>query len=123
MQTYAASTVVNTRGAYTLMKVEAILKFKFTDKKNRGNEAIQLVGKTTSPPRTAGNKLLIHESINSYEEPRKSWVYMAGQRRTRRAPDISHDAPYPGADGIVLVDNTDMFNGAPNVLSVQFLLS
>lgn len=112
VQTYAASTVVNTKGAYSLMKVEATLKFKFASEKNYGNEAINLVGKTTSPPRMAGNRLLVHESINSVNEPRQSWVYMAGQRRTRRAPDISYDAPYPGTDGIVLVDNTDMFNGA-----------
>ncbi len=113
VKTYAGSAVVNNRGDYSLMKVEAILKFMFADTHHRyGNQAIQLVGKTTSPPRSAGNKLLVHESINSYVEPRKSWVYLEGQRRTRRAPDISYDAPYPGTDGIVLVDNTDMFNGA-----------
>jgi len=114
VQTYAASAVVNTKGSYSLMKVEATLKFKFASNKNDGNEAINLVGKSTSPPRMAGNKLLVHESINSFDKPRQSWIYMAGQRRTRRAPDISHDAPYPGTDGIVLVDNTDMFNGALN---------
>ena len=112
VKTYSASTVVNTNGAHSLMKVEATIKFKFASKKKKTNEAINLVGKTTSPPRMAGNKLLMHESINSFDEPRQTWIYMAGQRRTRRAPDISHDAPYPGTDGIVLVDNTDMFNGA-----------
>lgn len=125
VQTYDGSTVVNTKGKFSLLKVRALVKFMFSDPEREqdinNNTAIQVVGTTVAPPRAAGNKVLVHESINSVKEPRKSWIYLSGQRRTRRAPDISYDAPAPGGDGIIIVDNTDMFNGAMDRFSWKLI--
>jgi hypothetical protein len=68
----------------------------------------------TSPARLAGNVLLIHETINQVKEPRRAWVYNAGQRRVRRAPQVAYDGPGTASDGLRTTDNFDGWNGAPD---------
>lgn len=68
----------------------------------------------TAPARLAGNVLLVHETIDQVAEPRKAWIYNAGQRRVRRAPQVAYDGPGTAADGQRTADNFDMFNGAPD---------
>jgi len=70
--------------------------------------------KIVSPSRLAGNVLLVHETIDQVKEPRRAWVYNAGQRRVRRAPQVAYDGPGTAADGMRTTDNFDMFNGAPD---------
>jgi hypothetical protein len=65
-----------------------------------------------SPARLAGNVLLVHETLNQVKEPRKAWVYNAGQRRVRRAPQVAYDGPGTASDGLRTADNFDMYNGA-----------
>ena len=65
-----------------------------------------------SPPRLAGQVLLVHETLDSKTEPRQAWVYNPGQRRVRRAPNVAYDNPGTASDGLRTNDMTDMFNGA-----------
>ena len=65
---------------------------------------------TKSPARYTGNVTLVHETIDQVAQPRKAWTYNAGQRRVRRAPQVSYDAPRAG--GLSTTDQNDMFNGA-----------
>ena len=67
-----------------------------------------------SPSRLAGNTLLVHETIDQVEEPRSAWLYNDGQRRVRRAPQVSYDGPGTAADGQRTSDNLDLYNGAPD---------
>ena len=67
-----------------------------------------------SPARLAGNVLLVHETLDQIKEPRKAWVYNAGQRRVRLAPQVSYDGPGTASDGMRTSDNLDMYNGAPD---------
>ncbi|MNF23857.1 hypothetical protein D3C84_44430 [compost metagenome] len=67
-----------------------------------------------SPARLAGGVELVHETIDQVKEPRLAWVYNAGQRRVRRAPQVAYDGPIASADGQRVADNYDMFNGAPD---------
>lgn len=67
-----------------------------------------------SPARLAGNVLLVHETLNQVKEPRKAWIYNAGQRRVRRAPQVAYDGPGTASDGMRTSDNFDMYNGAPD---------
>lgn len=67
-----------------------------------------------APTRLAGNVLLVHETLNQVKEPRRAWVYNAGQRRVRRAPQVAYDGPGTASDGQRTSDNLDMFNGAPD---------
>ena len=70
--------------------------------------------RVTAPARLAGNVLLVHETLNQVKEPRLAWLYNAGQRRVRRAPQVSYDGPGTAADGLRTTDNFDMYNGAPD---------
>jgi hypothetical protein len=70
--------------------------------------------KVTAPARLAGGVLLVHETLDQVKEPRSAWVYNAGQRRVRRAPQVSYDGPGTAADGLRTSDNLDMYNGAPD---------
>ncbi len=65
-----------------------------------------------SPPRLAGNVLLVHETMNQQAQARQAWIYNPGQRRVRKAPQVAYDNPGTGADGMRSNDMTDMFNGA-----------
>lgn len=65
-----------------------------------------------SPPRLAGQVLLVHETLDSKKEPRQAWIYNPGQRRVRRAPNVAYDNPGTASDGLRTNDMTDMFNGA-----------
>jgi hypothetical protein len=68
----------------------------------------------TAPSRLTGTALLVHETIDQVKEARKAWVYNAGQRRVRRAPNVAYDGPGAGTDGLRATDNYDMYNGAPD---------
>ena len=68
----------------------------------------------TGPARLAGNVLLVHETLDQVAEPRRAWLYNAGQRRVRRAPQVAYDGPGTAADGMRTSDNLDMYNGAPD---------
>ncbi|MGL4315746.1 MAG: DUF1329 domain-containing protein [Pseudomonas sp.] len=70
--------------------------------------------RVTAPSRLAGNVLLVHDSLDQIAEPRMAWIYNAGQRRVRRAPQVAYDGPGTAADGLRTSDNFDMFNGAPD---------
>jgi hypothetical protein len=65
-----------------------------------------------APARLEGNVLLVHENIDQVLEPRAAWIYNAGQRRVRRAPDVAYDGPGMTGDGLRTADDMDMFNGA-----------
>jgi hypothetical protein len=67
-----------------------------------------------SPARLTGNVLLVHETIDQVNQPRKAWAYNAGQRRVRRSPQVAYDAPSQASDGLRTSDQIDIFNGAPN---------
>ncbi|RZV38063.1 MAG: DUF1329 domain-containing protein [Chromatiales bacterium] len=67
-----------------------------------------------APARLEGDVLLVHENINQIVEPRAAWIYNAGQRRVRRAPDVQYDGPGTASDGLRTSDDLDLFNGAPD---------
>jgi len=68
----------------------------------------------TSPPQLTGTVLLVHETVDQSTDPRRAWLYNAGQRRVRRAPQVAYDGPGQGSDGTRTADDFDMFNGAPD---------
>ena len=84
------------------------------DKGKADNILFYFIQNVTAPARLAGNVLLVHETIDQVKEPRMAWLYNAGQRRVRRAPQVAYDGPATAADGLATSDNYDMFNGAPD---------
>jgi len=76
------------------------------------NVSLKFISNTISPARSAGNVVLIHETINVSEGRRKAWVYSPGTRRVRRAPNIAYDNPGTNSDGLQTNDSFGGFNGA-----------
>lgn len=89
-------------------------KLKDYDAEKDANMLFFFKQDVVSPARLAGNVLLVHETINQVKEPRKAWVYNAGQRRVRLAPQVAYDGPGTASDGMRTSDNLDMYNGAPD---------
>jgi hypothetical protein len=84
------------------------------DKEASANILTYFKQEVTKPARLAGNVLLVHETLDQVKEPREAWIYNAGQRRVRRAPQVAYDGPGTAADGLRTSDNFDMFSGAPD---------
>ncbi|WP_252272021.1 DUF1329 domain-containing protein [Pseudomonas subflava] len=105
-------------GSYTLVHFEDEVAFpsqtKGLDPKKAENALLFFKQRVTAPSRLAGNVLLVHDSLDQIAEPRMAWLYNAGQRRVRRAPQVAYDGPGTAADGMRTSDNFDMYNGAPN---------
>lgn len=105
-------------GAYSVVKFQDELAYRtaLSDYKPGEDTNVLFYFKQsiTAPARLAGNVLLVHETLDQIAEPRRAWVYNAGQRRVRRAPQVAYDGPGTAADGMRTSDNLDMFNGAPD---------
>ena len=67
--------------------------------------------KNNSPARVKGVTVLVHDYIDSYENPRRAWSYAPATRRVRRAPDITYDT-LVNASPLIVVDQYGTFNGA-----------
>ncbi len=78
------------------------------------NRLFVFIQRILAPARLEGDVLLVHENINQVLEPRSAWIYNAGQRRVRRAPNIAYDGPGTAADGLRTSDDLDMYNGSPD---------
>ena len=65
-----------------------------------------------APASLAGGAYLSYESLKPMARPRQSWMYMSGQRRMRRSPVMGYDAPTFTSDGLRMMDEIDVFNGA-----------
>jgi hypothetical protein len=78
------------------------------------NRLFVFLQRVLAPARLEGDVLLVHENIDQVKEPRKAWVYNAGQRRVRLAPNIAYDGPGTASDGLRTADDLDMFNGSPD---------
>ncbi len=68
----------------------------------------------TSPATLEGTVFLVHEPLDQVKQQRAAWIYNAGQRRVRRAPDLAYDNVNDGTEGIRVTDQFDAWNGAPD---------
>jgi hypothetical protein len=65
----------------------------------------------TGPARRAGEAMMIHEALNTKEDPRRAWQYLPGQRRVKMAPELGWDTPDPSTSGATTMDDNFMYNG------------
>ncbi len=84
------------------------------DAQKTSNFLFYLKQRVVAPARLAGNVTLVQETVDQVKEPRLAWVYNAGQRRVRRAPQVAYDGPGTASDGMRTADNYEMYNGAPD---------
>ncbi|PTU75112.1 DUF1329 domain-containing protein [Pseudomonas mangrovi] len=107
-----------TNGSYTLVHFEDEVAYPNQmdglDQEKTANALLFFKQRVTAPARLAGNVLLVHDSLNQVKEPRKAWVYNAGQRRVRLAPQVAYDGPGTASDGLRTTDNFGMYSGSPD---------
>lgn len=105
-------------GDYTIVQISEETGFpqqmEGVDPSKAANALYFYKNSITGPARLAGTVSLVHETIDQVKDPRQAWVYNAGQRRVRRAPQLAYDGPGSASDGMRTSDNADMFNGAPD---------
>lgn len=115
---YAGQVTPLANGAYSMVmfRDQVVVANKLTDYKPGMDDNVMFYGKqvVTAPSRLAGNVLLVHETLDQVKEPRRAWIYNAGQRRVRRAPQVAYDGPGTAADGMRTADNYDLYNGSPD---------
>lgn len=64
-----------------------------------------------APSALVGTIYMAHDPYQVNTDPREVWIYNAGQRRVRRAPDFGYDNYTDGTEGMVHVDTYFGFNG------------
>jgi len=119
IQRNSAQVPVQRDGSFTPIKMRSQLTapqylVEGYDEKADDNVMFYYTQAIKSPARLTGNVLLVHETIDQVNQPRRAWNYNAGQRRVRRAPQVAYDAPGMASEGLRTADQLDMFNGAPN---------
>ncbi|NLY12653.1 MAG: DUF1329 domain-containing protein [Gammaproteobacteria bacterium] len=114
----AAEAVVQRGGSYALVSAQQEILFKFYENQgqtqNADNMLFYYLSFVKSPARLAGGAVLVHETLDQTQNMRQAWAYNAGQRRVRRAPNLSYDAPIAASEGIRTADSTDIYNGSPD---------
>ncbi len=113
---YTASVTAGGSRSETLRDYQYFFAYSVPgiDAKELDNKIFFLKRKTLAPAKLAGRITLVHETLDQVRSPRKSWVYVPGQRRLRRTPDLSYDTADVNTNSIRTIDQVDMFNGAPD---------
>jgi hypothetical protein len=78
------------------------------------NRLFYALGYFTEPATLKGTIFLVHEPVDQVAEQRSAWIYNAGARRVRRAPDLAYDGINDGSEGMLVTDQVDAYNGAPD---------
>lgn len=118
VQRYINQAAVTASGDYALVELEDEFDFQYSKENvtfnDLNNMLLYFKQSVKAPARLAGGVLLVHETFNQVKEPRHAWSYNPGQRRVRRAPNVSYDNPGTASDGLRTSDDFDMYNGAPD---------
>jgi hypothetical protein len=108
---------VTASGAFTMVKFRddtlAAYSLPGAKSENLDNTIIYFIQETIAPARLAGEVLLVQETLDQSIENRRAWVYNAGQRRVRRAPNVAFDNPGTNSDALRTSDQFDLYNGSP----------
>ncbi|MGB5104059.1 MAG: DUF1329 domain-containing protein [Steroidobacteraceae bacterium] len=78
------------------------------------NRLFYALGYFTEPATLRGTIFLVHEPVDQVAEQRSAWIYNSGARRVRRAPDLAYDGVNDGSEGMIVTDQVDAYNGAPD---------
>ncbi len=115
---HIAQAAPQRNGSYSLVEFEDSFLFNYArpdvTPETLANTILYYKQATTAPARLAGSILLVNETLDQVREPRQAWIYNAGQRRVRRAPNVAYDSPGTNSDNMRTNDQFDMFNGAPD---------
>jgi Protein of unknown function (DUF1329) len=80
---------------------------------------IAIKQKFLSPGRVAGSGSLVYDTYDYTRYERIRWIYPASLKRVVRMPRSKLDQPITGADGIISLDDQDMYRGSPELFNWQ----
>jgi len=114
---YNNQAIVKPDGTYKISKLIEDVKLKYANLKEpaemrKGGIFAYYLQEVLSPPRVAGQIILVHESAGGEGNTRLAWIYSPGLGRVNRAPDVGFDNPSIGSDGEQFNDQIDVFNGS-----------
>jgi hypothetical protein len=113
LKNHTVTAAVTESGDYTEQKIDLKIIYPYDAPDNTPTKLDNyFYAETISPPRTAGDIILVHNFTDPNVEERQAWTYNPGQRRVRRAPEISYDNPITAYDSLATIDDFDMYNGA-----------
>ncbi|HZP11090.1 MAG TPA: DUF1329 domain-containing protein [Nevskiaceae bacterium] len=109
--------IVAADGSYKISKLIEDVKFKYASLKEPATTGQRKIfalylQEVLSPPRVAGQIILVHETAGGAGNSRAAWIFSPGLGRVNRAPDVGYDNPSVGSDGEQFNDQVDVFNGA-----------
>jgi hypothetical protein len=102
------ATIVDPSGSWQTAYLEEHAQLKFNDPNAKPFSFVptyKLLQVTRGPARLAGNAILFIADLN-YQRgggAENIWSYNPGQRRIRRAPQVSYDNPKSGSNGQIAV--------------------
>jgi hypothetical protein len=106
--------IVKPDGSYNITKLREEVKFLYANISRPGDGKLlaYYLSETVSPPRSAGQFTLVHETADQSSGGRLAWIYSPGLGRVNRAPDVGYDNPAVNTDNEQYNDQIDVFNGA-----------
>lgn len=110
---YGTEFPVQTDGAFTTVKRTEWWARASVLGNPEPNRLSYYRNQVTAPPSIAGEAILSHDPLDQAAEGRLAWTYNPGQRRVLRAPEVAHDSPGTGTDGLRTMDDYDGWNGSP----------
>ena len=79
------------------------------------NLLLAFLSSFTAPATLEGTVFLVHEPLDQVKQTRSAWIYNAGQRRVRRAPDlVVRQRQRRHGRHAHVTDQFDAWNGAPD---------
>jgi hypothetical protein len=111
---YGNSFPVRQNGEYYKIGVHASRIYDRNMDQRTPNRLFVAMASFTEPAELKGEMFLVHEPIDQVAETRSAWIYNAGSRRVRRAPELGYDGINDGSEGLVTSDQVDGYNGAPD---------
>lgn len=76
---------------------------------------IAIKQKFLSPGNVSGSGSLIYDTYDYTRYERVRWIYPANLKRVIRMPRAKLDQPITGAEGIISLDDQDMYRGSPEL--------
>lgn len=108
---------VHEDGSYTLVKftdkLDAVYSRRPEDM-DKDYTLFRIKQEISAPAGLAGTIVLVHETTNMLEAPRRTWVFSPKDKRVRRLGEYAYDDASTAADGLATVDNFDGFSGTPD---------
>ena len=99
-------------GSETMSEMSFPYYFRDASADDKDLEYWQLYMATVAPAFKAGEIILARDSVDQVNKGRKTWEYLVGQRRVRRAPSVAYDTPNSVTSGVDFFDEAMLFNGA-----------